>query len=583
MANQSGNPKVTIAGAGVAGLAAAHRLLERGYDVTLLEADAFFGGKLGAHRDIGVDAPGDDRPVRTCPACAALGGCLGQQDWHEHCYHMYLNWYHNFWALMDEVGTLDNFHPASAVYNMYPRQPDAASARALPMVNVGSPWTLLHNIRAGVGTPLDTLLWGQALLDLAAAPERQGPVLERTSVTAFMQALPYATEQALAGTYRTTAQAFASPSYLSSARSYRALLSYGLRAPEPSMWLLTASTEQAIFAPWLAHLARSARHVEINPSGMLPPAPRQRGHGGSLTVKMLTPLQRIQLDRHTGRVTQIEVAECAASPSVHRSEWRVKAGSQHWLPIEGDLILALPPDELGGMVRPDVAERAPELANVRYLRCEPMMSIDLFFKRRLAGLPQGITVLLDSRYQMSFLDTSQTWRDLAGGNTVLNVVASDVDTLAPAFYTNDEILPVLLDELRRYIAFTPATDLFECRTHLETNVGERLFVNQVGSWQWRPETTCSIPNLYIAGDHCKTVIDVVTIEGAVVSGLMAAEAVRRRRGHGRPINIRVPDQYPVAALATLAAAQRPFAYLARGLAAGDAALRRGYRQWFPNG
>ncbi len=583
MANQSGNPKVTIAGAGVAGLAAAHRLLERGYDVTLLEADAFFGGKLGAHRDVGADAPDHDRPAMTCPACAAQGGCLGRQDWHEHCYHMYLNWYHNFWALMDEIGALDNFRPASTVYNMYPRAPDAAASPALPMVNVGSPWTVLANMRAGVGTPLDILLWGQALLDLAAAPERQGPMLERTSVTAFMQALPYATDQALAGTYRTTAQAFASPSYLSSARSYRALLSYGLRLPEPSMWLLAASTEQAIFTPWLAHLARIARHVEINPSGMLPPAPEGRGLGGNLTVKMLTPLEQIHLDARTGRVKCIDVAECKASPSVHRSKWKVKSGSKQSLPIEGDLILALPPDELSWMVRPDVARRAPELANARYLRCEPMMSIDLFFRRRLEGLPNGITALLDSRYQMSFLDTSQAWRELAGGNTVLNVVASDADTLASRFYADDDIIGLLLGELQRYVAFMPETDLFTCRTHLETNVGERLFVNQVGSWQWRPETTCGIPNLYIAGDHCKTVIDVVTVEGAVVSGLMAAEAVRRRHGHGRPIGIRVPDQYPVAALGALAAAQRPFAYFARALAAGDSALRRGYRQWFPNG
>ena len=51
MATNDSTPKVIIAGAGVAGLTAAHRLLQRGYDVTLIEADDFVGGKLGAHRD----------------------------------------------------------------------------------------------------------------------------------------------------------------------------------------------------------------------------------------------------------------------------------------------------------------------------------------------------------------------------------------------------------------------------------------------------------------------------------------------------------------------------------------------------
>jgi hypothetical protein len=61
-----------------------------------------------------------------------------------------------------------------------------------------------------------------------------------------MRSHPDVPNQALAGTYRTTAQAFASPSYLSSVRSYKTLLSYGVRLPEPTMWLLSGSTQDAI-------------------------------------------------------------------------------------------------------------------------------------------------------------------------------------------------------------------------------------------------------------------------------------------------------------------------------------------------
>jgi phytoene dehydrogenase-like protein len=42
--------EVMIVGAGIAGLTAALRLLQRGFRVTLLDQDNFIGGKWGAHK-----------------------------------------------------------------------------------------------------------------------------------------------------------------------------------------------------------------------------------------------------------------------------------------------------------------------------------------------------------------------------------------------------------------------------------------------------------------------------------------------------------------------------------------------------
>ena len=44
-------PEVIIVGSGLAGMSAATRLLEQGFDITLYEQNNFLGGKLGAHRD----------------------------------------------------------------------------------------------------------------------------------------------------------------------------------------------------------------------------------------------------------------------------------------------------------------------------------------------------------------------------------------------------------------------------------------------------------------------------------------------------------------------------------------------------
>jgi predicted NAD/FAD-dependent oxidoreductase len=279
------------------------------------------------------------------------------------------------------------------------------------------------------------------------------------------------------------------------------------------------------------------------------------------------------------------LAELAESPTVHRAtagERPIKKRPTETLHVtdDDDVILALPLGQLGNLVTPDVAMWAPQLAQVRYLRTEPMISMDLFFKKKLSGLPNGITMLLDSPYEMSFFDNSQTWTDISSDRTVLNVIASNADTLVA--YDDKDIIDALLDELSHYIEYK-RDDLFDCRTHLQTNVGEELFVNQVGSWQWRPQATCGIPNLYIAGDYCKTLIDVVTIEAAAVSGLMAAEALRRRRQVGQPIRLLQPDLFPVRAMTAFASAQRPLAYAARAVSSADDAIKSGYSQWFPNG
>jgi len=48
----------------------------------------------------------------------------------------------------------------------------------------------------------------------------------------------------------------------------------------------------------------------------------------------------------------------------------------------------------------------------------------------------------------------------------------------------------------------------------------------------RPLTVSSVEGLYFAGDYTRQATDVTSMEGAVRSGLMAAEAIRDRYAHG---------------------------------------------------
>jgi Flavin containing amine oxidoreductase len=399
------------------------------------------------------------------------------------------------------------------------------------------------------------------LLDLIGTQSMSGAVLEQTSVSNFFRSRSYSTEGSIAASARTLAEAFASPSYLSSARSYQSLVKYGYPNPAPALWLLTQNTNDAIFEPWRRHLEARAETLERR-----------------FDIQYRTRVEALHL--RDGQVRGLTLGEMPEEPTTDRNDEPV--ASKTWqVDVPGDLVLTVPPGPLGRLVSPEVAACAPKLETVRELRSEPMISLDAYFKCRIPGLTKSITLLLGSKYNLSLLDISQVWSDWpAGGGTALNIISSNADLIAN--YPKEVIKDVMLKELQRFLDFK-LDDVDYDRCHVQTNVGEELFVNQVGSWEHRPKATCKIPNLFIAGDFCQNVVDVVTVEGAVVSGLNAAQAVCNRHRIGDPISILEPDSYPVMALSALAMASAPLAYAARAVAFAEDAIERAYQSIFPNG
>ena len=525
-------PDVIIVGSGLAGISAATRLMEQGFDITLYEQNDFLGGNLGAHRDGEEDDP------------------------HEHCYHMYLNWYNNFWQFMREIDALDKFIPSRVIG--YRRPGDKQTRQGL--TNAGSLATVLTNMFNGVAPPADQFISAYSLLDLIGTQAMSGKVLEQTSVNNFFRTRGYSTDASIDVSTRTLAEAFASPSYLSSARSYQSLIKYGYRHPAPSLWLLTQNTNEAIFEPWEKHLQARAKKL-----------------GRSFDIQRRTRVEKLHLTH--GEVRELTIGTMPANPTTEGGA-AIEATDLRKVEVRGDLLLAVPPRALGRLVSPEVAARAPDLEKVRLLRSEPMISLDLYFKRKIPGLNNNITVLLDSKYTLSLLDNSLVWTNPPAGGSFLNVISSNADLIVD--YPNDVILDIVLKELQRFLDFQ-LDEVDHDRCQVQTNVGEELFVNQVGSWDNRPKATCDIPNLFLAGDFCQTFVDVVTVEGAVVSGLNAAEALRRKCGIGKPIDIVRPDSYPAVLPAMLALAMRPAAFAAKAVSVADSMVRSQFSRIFPNG
>ena len=197
-----------------------------------------------------------------------------------------------------------------------------------------------------------------------------------------------------------------------------------------------------------------------------------------------------------------------------------------------------------------------------------MASLDLYFTRKLSNIPREHVILLDARYGLTFIDNSQAWQL---PNTVLNVVATDYHALSNLSDVH-AAREAILAELKRYLPFND-DDIDYTKTHFQTNVGDELFINEVGSEQWRPDATTACPNVFLAGDYCRTPIDVTTIEAAVVSGLLAARALQEQAGRDgrlrpgepglRPIEIAERESYAQARMAALKLMLAPAAVAAK--------------------
>src|SRR3954454_21801361 len=230
------NPKVTIAGGGLAGMSAALRLAQRGYQVKLYEQKSMLGRHLAS---------------RPTPYGVAL-------DVYPH---MFLSWYHNLWPLLEDSGVNRDasFVPVSSVMQLkrgdYPRFSG--------LTNGYSPRYVIQNLFSGVGPPADMFVFWYSTIDLLA--ERLNPtmLLDNVSVTGFMQARPYMTERAAKACDNFITMVWAIPSYLASAEDYRTYLAYSIANYEPPGWLAKGSAQEMVIGPLT--LALQTAGVDIRP------------------------------------------------------------------------------------------------------------------------------------------------------------------------------------------------------------------------------------------------------------------------------------------------------------------------------
>lgn len=500
-------PRVTIAGAGIAGMAAALRLAERGYRVTIHEQKTMLGGNLGSREGA------DGVPLDIYP-------------------HMYLSWYRNFWRLFADVGGEQDrqFLALSTVKQL----DQGAFPHFASVTNMYSPWRMIPNLFAGIGPPADMFVFGYGALDLLA--ERLHPTvrLPDMSVSGFLNGRPYMTARAAAAFDSFITRVWAVPGYLASAEDFQEYLRYSLADPTPAFWLPRGPALRQVIGPLVARLRE-------------------------LGVRIVSGVQAVGVVCDKGRVTDVVLQDSKPAPP-----WTGIRRTQRTEPVD-ELVLAVPAMTLSQLIRRDggagghsIVEAAPRIAGIARLRAQQIPLLYLYFNRRLPGVPLEPVGLFGSELCLAFTDISQLWEDGPGGGerTVLAVSSSDPNGL-PNISDRDDTR-VMLQELARYLPFDPGTsrrrspDVDWDRTRYETNADSLLFINETGTDKWRPTVwNDDIPNLTFAGDFCHSHIGMTTIESAVTTGLQAAQSIVERRGVGRPVEVLRAPTSPLVDLASV--------------------------------
>ena len=522
MTTNENGPRVAIAGGGIAGLTVALRLAERGYQVTVYEQKSELGGSLASRR-VG------SQTVDVYP-------------------HMYLNWYHNFWKLIEDADIVTErealFLPLSNLKQL--RQGQFPHFHQL--TDTYSPWHLVQNVFSGVTPPADMFLFAYSTIDLLAEHLNPTTLLDQLSVNGFLHSRPYMTKRAAEALDTWLTLVWSAHSYMTSASAYQRFLEFGYSQPIPAFWLLRGATGPMLIDP-------------------LADAVRERGG----TIECSTQITRVS--QTGGRVTEIGLQ---ATRFDNRTRQYVGKGPTRTERVD-DLVLAAGPAALSALVRTGdeghrVVDVAPGLAELARLQTEHIPILALHLTTKLAGVPLEPVSLPGSSYSLSFTDISQVWTDAIrglGAKTVLCVAASDPEGLP--FTSPEDDGFAMIEQLGEYLPgfdvgtrWGESADIDWTRTVYTANSDARLFLNEPGSENWRPSASCDgISNLFFAGDFCMTDIDMATVEAAVMSGLDAAQLVVERRGLGSPVDIVYPSSFPPALFVGLRYALAPQAYAAK--------------------
>jgi squalene-associated FAD-dependent desaturase len=444
--------QVVIVGGGLAGLAAATALAQRGFEVTVLESRGRLGGRAGSFTD------------------AASGQLV------DACQHVSMACCTNFAHFCKTVDIGHHLQPQPNLYFMTPdRRMSRFHADRLP-----APWHLARSfLVAHFLSWGDKLRIGRALLRLRDAPSNDDP-----------QFLDWLRAN---GQTETAVNRF-----------WGVVLTSALNEAPERVGLRYA--RKVFVDGFLNH--RRGFEVEV------PKVPLGRLYGEELLTWMRRHGVQIRLNEGAAALTvdgrQVQGLTLRGG-ALLQAAWYISA-------VTFDRLLDLLPAHT-------VAEH-PYFADLKRLEVSPITSVHLWYDRCVSDLPH--VVLVGCVGQWVFNRGAA-----APGEHYYQVVVSAARQFRGLGH--DEVERRIVAEMRALFPSAPAAVLRRARVVTEHAA---TFSVVPGVDRWRPPQASPLANLFVAGDWTATGWP-ATMEGAVRSGYLAAEALLTRAG--RPERLIQPD------------------------------------------
>ncbi len=202
-------------------------------------------------------------------------------------------------------------------------------------------------------------------------------------------------------------------------------------------------------------------------------------------------------------------------------------------------VFAVPHTALAELLPESVKQTDPSLANLDKIKVAPITGVHFWFDRPVMSEP--FLTLLDTTTQWIFNKTALYADSNAKDNTapavqyLQLVISASYDLLQKP---RQEIIDLCLAEV---CAALPAARDAKLMKATVIKEAAATFSPEPGVDRWRPKQQTSVPRLFLAGDWTDTGWP-ATMEGAVRSGYLAAEALLRATG--APRKFLQPDLEP---------------------------------------
>lgn len=503
-----------VLGGGMAGLTAAHELVERGFSVTVFEPSAW-GGKARSIPVAGTGAGGR----------ADLPG--------EHGFRFFPGFYHHVPDTMRRIpfgsGTVgDNL--VAATGGKFLRAGDHADAFVFgigpdpeQLLTVDGLRRFLLDNLGGHSVPPHELTYfvERLLVFLTSCDERRLGQWEKVSwwdfVGAAKRSRPY--QQILAAGL--TRNLVAAKETIASTRTIGSMgeaFVYNImgRGNDGALdRVLDLPTNEAWIDPWVTYL---------------------RGRG----VRFVGGQRLLRYETSAGRISAAVLADAAGATSRVEADWFVSA---------------MPVERVVPTLTPNVLALDPGLKGLSALKTDWMVGIQ-FFLRDHVDVTKGHITFIDSPWSLTALTQGQFWADRTisrdyGDGEVVDILSVDISNWdAPGILhgktakecTREEIAAEVLAQIKDH--HTVGDLMPEGIVHswfldpgvqwdgsAGRNTNETpLLVNTVDSWRSRPTARTKIPNLLMSGDFVQTDIDLATMEGANESARHAVNAILDESG-----------------------------------------------------